>query len=146
MGLLGARTRFLSLASEMRVEEKPKFGFASMTPERQREIASLGGQAIPAHKRSFSTDRELARAAGRKGGLSVDPKKRSFSQDRKLAVVAGRKGGLSPRPPEKRSFSNVELAAAAGRKGGVASGIARRKAAEPDPVTPETNEAPTLRG
>lgn len=141
MGLLGARTRFLSLASEMSVEEKPKLGFASMTPERQREIASLGGQAIPPYKRSFY--RELARAAGRKGGLSVDPKKRSFSQDRKLAVVAGRKGGSSPRPPEKRSFSNVELAAAAGRKGGLASGLARRKAAEPDP---ETNEGPTPQG
>lgn len=41
-----------------------------MTPERRREISSLGGKAIPAQKRSFSQNRELAREAGRKGGLT----------------------------------------------------------------------------
>jgi general stress protein YciG len=41
-----------------------------MTPERRREIASLAGKSVPAAKRSFSQNRELARAAGRKGGLT----------------------------------------------------------------------------
>lgn len=41
-----------------------------MTPERRREIASLGGKSIPKEKRSFSQNRELAREAGRKGGLT----------------------------------------------------------------------------
>ena len=45
-------------------------GFASMNAERQREIASKGGRSVPAEKRSFSQDRELASAAGRKGGQS----------------------------------------------------------------------------
>jgi general stress protein YciG len=43
-------------------------GFASMDAERQREIASKGGRSVPAEKRSFSQDRELASEAGRKGG------------------------------------------------------------------------------
>jgi general stress protein YciG len=43
-------------------------GFASMDPERQREIASRGGKSVPAEKRSFSQNRALAAQAGRKGG------------------------------------------------------------------------------
>jgi general stress protein YciG len=39
-----------------------------MDPERQREIASLGGKSVPAEKRSFSQNRDLAAQAGRKGG------------------------------------------------------------------------------
>ena len=45
-----------------------KRGFASMDQGRQREIASKGGRSVPADKRSFSQDRELASEAGRKGG------------------------------------------------------------------------------
>ena len=96
-------------------------GFASMDAERQREIASMGGKAVPDSKRSFSQNRRLAAEAGRKGGQSVPGSKRSFSQNRSLAAEAGRKGGQSV-PDEKRSFSqNPELAAEAGRKGGQAS-------------------------
>lgn len=43
-------------------------GFASMDPARQREIARKGGASVPSEKRSFSQDRGLAAAAGRKGG------------------------------------------------------------------------------
>lgn len=68
-------------------------GFAAMDEERQREIASKGGESVPAEKRSFSQDPELAREAGRKGGESVPAEKRSFSQDPELASEAGRKGG-----------------------------------------------------
>jgi general stress protein YciG len=45
-----------------------KRGFASMSPEKQREIASKGGKSVPGDKRSFSQNRDLASAAGRKGG------------------------------------------------------------------------------
>jgi general stress protein YciG len=45
-------------------------GFASMDTAKQREIASKGGQSVPAAKRSFSQDRRLAAEAGRKGGQS----------------------------------------------------------------------------
>jgi general stress protein YciG len=68
-------------------------GFAAMNPERQREIASKGGQSVPPEKRSFSQNRGLAAEAGRRGGESVPAEKRSFSQDRELAAEAGRKGG-----------------------------------------------------
>ncbi len=68
-------------------------GFASMSQERQRQIASMGGKAVPDGKRSFSQNRHLAAEAGRKGGQSVPDEKRSFSQNRQLAAEAGRKGG-----------------------------------------------------
>ena len=47
-----------------------KRGFASMDPERQREIARKGGASVPSEKRSFSQDRGLAAQAGRKGGAA----------------------------------------------------------------------------
>ncbi len=45
-----------------------KRGFASMSPEKQREIASKGGKSVPSEKHSFSQNRDLASQAGRKGG------------------------------------------------------------------------------
>ncbi len=45
-----------------------KRGFASMSPERQREIASKGGKSVPSEKRSFSQNRDLASQAGKRGG------------------------------------------------------------------------------
>lgn len=45
-----------------------KRGFASMDEDKQREIASKGGQSVPDEKRSFSQDPQLAAEAGRKGG------------------------------------------------------------------------------
>ena len=39
-----------------------------MNAERQRQIASMGGKAVPDEKRSFSQNRRLAAEAGRKGG------------------------------------------------------------------------------
>ncbi|MCG6121117.1 MAG: stress-induced protein [Microvirga sp.] len=51
------------------VEKSPaKRGFAAMSPEKRREIASKGGRSVPADKRSFAQDRALASKAGRKGG------------------------------------------------------------------------------
>lgn len=47
---------------------KSKRGFAAMDKDRQREIARKGGASVPDEKRSFSQDRDLAAAAGRKGG------------------------------------------------------------------------------
>ena len=45
-----------------------KRGFASMDPEKRREIASKGGKSVPSEKRSFSQNRDLASQAGKKGG------------------------------------------------------------------------------
>jgi general stress protein YciG len=49
---------------------KGKQGFASMTPERARAIASQGGKAIHAQGVAHHWTPETARAAGRKGGLA----------------------------------------------------------------------------
>jgi len=47
-----------------------KQGFASMDPEKQRQIASTGGSSVPPEKRPFSRNHRLAAEAGRKGGLA----------------------------------------------------------------------------
>ena len=70
-------------------------GFASMDPDRQRQIASKGGESVPADKRSFSKNPELAAEAGRKGGRSVPASSRSFSKTPSRAAEAGRMGGLA---------------------------------------------------
>lgn len=43
-------------------------GFASMDPEKQREIASKGGRAAHASGNANEFDSESARRAGQKGG------------------------------------------------------------------------------
>lgn len=43
-------------------------GFASMDPAKQRAIASKGGSSVPAQKRPFAQNHQLAAEAGRKGG------------------------------------------------------------------------------
>lgn len=45
-----------------------KRGFASMDPQRQREIASLGGKAAHASGKAHEFNTAEAREAGRKGG------------------------------------------------------------------------------
>lgn len=64
------------------MEEKTKArrGFACMTPERRQEIARKGGASVPAEKRSYSQDRELAARAGKLGG--------------QISKGGGRPGGL----------------------------------------------------
>jgi general stress protein YciG len=82
--------------------KKSKRGFASMDPEKRRQIASLGGKSVPAEKRSFAQSATLAATAGRKGGQSVAPAKRSFSRDHGLASQAGAKGGHASHGGGKR--------------------------------------------
>ncbi|HXW07167.1 MAG TPA: KGG domain-containing protein [Vicinamibacterales bacterium] len=52
----------------MSVERKERRGFASMTPEKQREIASKGGRAAHQKGTAHEWTSEEARSAGRKGG------------------------------------------------------------------------------
>jgi general stress protein YciG len=55
---------------EMMTETKRARGFASMNPDLQRQIASLGGKAAHAKGRAHQWTLEEARAAGRKGGTA----------------------------------------------------------------------------
>jgi uncharacterized protein len=52
----------------MSSERKERRGFASMTPEKQREIASKGGRAAHQKGTAHEWTSEEARSAGRKGG------------------------------------------------------------------------------
>jgi general stress protein YciG len=87
-------------------------GFASMDQTKQREIAAKGGASVPDEKRSFSQDRELAAAAGRKGGQASGG---NFAKNPQRASEAGRKGGQA----SGGNFAHdPERASEAGRKGG----------------------------
>lgn len=55
---------------------KGKQGLASVSPEKRREIASLGGKASAASGRAHRWTSETARAAGRKGGHAVKKRPR----------------------------------------------------------------------
>ncbi len=61
-------------------------GFASMSREKQREIASKGGHAAHAKGTAHEFSADEARAAGRKGGEAV-------SRDRAPMAAIGRAGG-----------------------------------------------------
>src|SRR5262245_5980951 len=63
-------------------------GFASMDPERQRQIAREGGKAAHVKGTAHEFTSEEARNAGRKGGETV-------SKDREHMAEIGRKGGRS---------------------------------------------------
>jgi general stress protein YciG len=83
-------------------------GFAAMDPERQREIARLGGRTAHQRKRAHRFTTEEARNAGRKGGQTV-------SQDREHMATIGRRGG-------SRVSQDREHMAEIGREGGQARG------------------------
>ena len=54
---------------EQPVRRKERRGFASMSPEKQREIASKGGRAAHTKGTAHEWTSEEARSAGRKGGM-----------------------------------------------------------------------------
>jgi uncharacterized protein len=81
--------------SDEQPRPKSKRGFASMSTEKQREIAAKGGKAVPAEKRAYSQNPGLAARSGQKGGKGVAPENRSFSRDPALAASAGAKGGAA---------------------------------------------------
>jgi general stress protein YciG len=60
---------------EVAVKPKSKRGFASMTPERRREIAAKGGRNVPVTSRYFSQSHQNAAEAGRIGGRVKGPRK-----------------------------------------------------------------------
>ena len=65
-----SESRTMNDASKGRMtgERKERRGFASMSPEKQREIASKGGRAAHQKGTAHEWTSEEARSAGRKGG------------------------------------------------------------------------------
>lgn len=75
---------------------KERRGFASMSPEKQREIASKGGRAAHEKGTAHEWSADEARAAGRKGGQ----------------ISRGGRGRLVP--PSALDVNNVTTAPASG--------------------------------
>jgi general stress protein YciG len=80
-------------------------GFASMDPNKQREIASKGGRAAHAKGTAHEFNSEEARDAGRKGGQAV-------SRNREHMAAIGRRGG------EARGNARRQAASGGGNTGG----------------------------
>lgn len=110
-----------------------KRGFASMDDDKQRDIASKGGSSVPAEKRSFSQDPELASEAGKKGGESSQggqqqasgsdrgQKGSESSQGRQQQASdsdRGQQSGGSERGGSGNFAKDREKASEAGKKGG----------------------------
>lgn len=85
--------------------EKPKSkkGLASLSPERRRQIASMGGKSVPKEKRTFARNRDVASAAGKKGGRTIRPETRTFAVYPELASMAGRIGGSTAVSQKKQA-------------------------------------------
>ena len=88
--------------------EKPKSkkGLASLSPERRRQIASMGGKSVPKEKRTFARNRDVASAAGKKGGRTIRPETRTFTVYPELASIAGRIGGSTSVSQKKSVHPN----------------------------------------
>lgn len=105
---------------------KSNRGFASMSPERQREIASKGGRAAHEKGTAHEWTPEEARQAGRKGGEAV-------SRDRAHMAAIGREGGGARGARNRRSSQESESGSqgresmsSSGREGGSHSAGSRR--------------------
>lgn len=88
-------------------------GFASMDPEKQREIARKGGRAAHEKGTAHEFTRDEARAAGRKGGERVSANRDHMSRIGRLGGKhsAGRRQAV--RDPENGSAPGTESASEA---------------------------------
>lgn len=82
-----------------------KRGFASMDPQRQKEIASRGGRAAHQKGTAHEFTSDEARRAGRKGGEAV-------SRDRDYMAMIGRRGG-ERRSANRRTTGETQVATSA---------------------------------
>jgi general stress protein YciG len=90
-----------------------KRGFAAMSPEKQKEIASKGGKAAHAKGTAHEFTPDEARNAGRKGGQAV-------SSNREHMAKIGRAGGEAV-SKDREHMSRI------GREGGEARGTRARQ-------------------
>jgi len=71
-------------------EGRSRRGFGAMDREQQRRISRKGGESVRPEDRSFSRDRALASAAGRKGAVS---RNLAAKRAREAAVSGGQVPG-----------------------------------------------------
>jgi uncharacterized protein len=70
------------MSENQNVERKSRRGFAAMSEERQRAIASQGGRAAHEQGVAHEWNRDEARAAGKKGGQASGSKRRANTNNR----------------------------------------------------------------
>src|SRR5438045_4593137 len=91
-----------------------KRGFASMDPQKQREIASKGGRAAHQKGTAHEFTPEEAREAGRKGGQAAHSRGTAHKFTSEEAREAGRKGGRSAREREREPRERHNASPSAG--------------------------------
>ena len=74
---------------------KSNRGFASMDPQRQREIASEGGRAAHEKGTAHEFTSEEAREAGRKGGMARSANRRNAMNGSGSSHASGSTSGAS---------------------------------------------------
>ncbi len=96
-------------------ERRPRAlrGFAAMSAERQRSIASMGGRAAHARGTAHAFTPEEARRAGAKGGRIAHARGTAHEFTSEEARAAGRKGGMS----SARARALARAAASSAREG-----------------------------
>jgi uncharacterized protein len=77
-----------------------KRGFGSISPERQREIAAMGGKAAHASGNAHAFDSSTAVEAGRRGGVTV-------AANREHMREIGRRGGIAAAAKRKQQKEAV---------------------------------------
>jgi general stress protein YciG len=73
--------------NEKREGQKSRRGFAAMSAERQREIASQGGRAAHEQGVAHEWSKDEARAAGKKGGQASGFRRRSTEQSERDLIL-----------------------------------------------------------
>ena len=79
----------------MTTERKERRGFASMSAEKQREIASKGGRAAHEKGTAHEWTADEARNAGRKGGQVSRGGRGRLVESTEMAPIAG-SGAIAP--------------------------------------------------
>jgi general stress protein YciG len=85
--------------------ETGKRGFGSMDGQKQREIASKGGQAAHAKGAAHEFTPQEARIAGSKGGRAAHEKGSAHEFSSEEARAAGRKGGEASSRDRQRTMA-----------------------------------------
>lgn len=68
LGIPKDQVRAILVAAAIPIRKR---GFAAMSIEQRRAIATKGGASVPSDRRAYSQDRHLASEAGRSGGISL---------------------------------------------------------------------------
>jgi general stress protein YciG len=69
--------------------KKIRRGFALLSPEQRREVASKGGKAVHAKGNGHKWTKEEAKIAGRRGGIAIAQRKREALPETKDATTEG---------------------------------------------------------